>query len=803
MVTALLLRRFFAARAVTGGEDLFVNVKIPEIVPGRAITSESPGRLGRGRFSRGGIGRAVLGCLAFAALIAPPAARPEDGYDLWLRYVPVEGPRLAEYREAAAQLVMGADPSPTLSAARAELARGLTGLLGIRLAVVRHVTASGAIVLGTPSSSPEIARMHLDLHRLGAEGYLIRSIRIGGRRATLIAGQTDLGALYGTFHFLRLLETHEPIDPLAVESRPRIERRVLDHWDNLDESVERGYAGASLWNWQLLPGTLDPRYTDYARACASIGINGTVLTNVNSSADVLAPLYLTKVAALARVLRPYGIRVYLSARFSAPIELGGLSSADPLDPAVRAWWRAKVDEIYRYIPDFGGLLVKANSEGQPGPQDYGRTHADGANMLADVLAPHGGIVMWRAFVYANRPGEDRAKQAYDEFAPLDGRFRPNVLLQVKNGPVDFQPREPFHPLFGAMPRTQVSLELQITKEYLGFATHLVYLGPLYEEVLRADTYARGPGSTVAKVIDGSLFADRLTGIAGVANIGADRNWCGSIFNQANWYVFGRLAWDPDLSTASIAEEWVRMTFTNDARFVTPVVAMMMGSREAAVDYMTPLGLAHLMARDSHYGPGPWVTGGPRSDQTATYFHRADAAGIGFDRTATGSDAVAQYAPPVAHRFADLATCPETLLLWFHHVAWDHRMRSGRTLWDELVLHYTRGVEYVAGMRRTWSRLAQYVDPPRYAAVAAFLGIQEREARWWRDACIAYFQTFSKRPLPAGVAPPRHTLAEYEAVCYPYAAGMGHRPVCELPREPTPGAGGSVPIPDPPDSSGGR
>ncbi|MGH8261197.1 MAG: alpha-glucuronidase, partial [Steroidobacteraceae bacterium] len=404
--------------------------------------------------------------------------------------------------------------------------------------------------------------------------------------------------------------------------------------------------------------------------------------------------------------------------------LGGLKTADPLDPAVRAWWRAEVDEIYRHIPDFGGFLVKASSEGQPGPQDYGRSHADGANMLADALAPHGGIVMWRAFVYSNHPGQDRVKQAYDEFKPLDGRFHANVLLQVKSGPLDFQPREPFHPLFGAMPHTRVSLELQITKEYLGFATHLVYLGPLYEETLRSDTYAKGPGSTVAKVIDGSLFGDRLTGIAGVANIGSDRNWCGSIFDQANWYVFGRLAWDPTLSSRAIAQDWVRMTFTNDPRLVTPVVAMMMGSREAAVDYMTPLGLAHQMAPGSHYGPAPWDHSSSRADWTPVYYNRADTQGIGFDRTATGSDAVAQYAPPVARRFADPATCPESLLLWFHHVAWDHRMRSGRTLWDALVLHYTAGVRYVAGMRHTWSGLSAYVDPQRYAHVATFLAIQE-------------------------------------------------------------------------------
>ena len=745
-----------------------------EILPGRRRTSERHAR------------RAWLAAALVAAAALCPAVRAEDGYDLWLRYVPVEGTQRGEYRTAATELVMGDGASATLRAARAEFLRGLEGMLGATPPQSDRVTRDGAIVIGTAASSPVIARMRLGLDRLGPEGYRVQSATIDGHAVTLIAGSTDIGALYGTFAFLRLMQTRRPLGHLDIESHPRIERRVLDHWDNLDETVERGYAGESLWNWQQLPAEIDPRYTDYARACASIGINGSVLTNVNASADVLSPLYLAKIAALARVLRPYGIRVYLSARFSAPMELGGLPTADPLDPRVRAWWRAKIDEIYEFIPDFGGFLVKANSEGQPGPQDYGRTHADGANLLADALAPHGGIVMWRAFVYANRPGEDRAKQAYEEFEPLDGTFRPNVLLQVKNGPIDFQPREPFHPLFGAMAHTQVSLELQITKEYLGFATHLVYLGPLFEETLRSDTYARGPGSTVAKVIDGSLFHDRLTGIAGVANIGSDRNWCGSIFDQANWYVFGRLAWDPDRSARAIAEEWVRMTFTNDPGFVTPVVAMMMGSREAAVDFMTPLGLHHQMARDSHYGPGPWVTGGKRADWTATYFNQADAKGIGFDRTKTGSDAVGQYAPAVANRFADLASCPETLLLWFHHLPWDYRMRSGRTLWDELALHYTAGVTYVAGMRRTWSRLAAYVDPQRFAHVATFLGIQQREAEWWRDASIAYFQTFSPGPLPAGVRPPPHTLREYEAICFPYAPGRPDEPpACTLARPPVP------------------
>ncbi|MDR6843204.1 alpha-glucuronidase family glycosyl hydrolase [Pseudoxanthomonas sacheonensis] len=705
------------------------------------------------------------------AMACAPAAHAEDGYDLWLRYPPTESARATAYRAQVSQL-LAADATPTQAATRAELLRGLRGLLGVTPVPANTVTQAGAVVVGTPSSSPTIARLRLDTRRLGPEGYLIRSVAIDGHAVTVIAADADAGALYGAFHFLRLLQTGQPIAKLDLRDTPRVKLRLLDHWDDLDGHVERGYAGASIWDWHKLPDYLDPRYTDYARANASLGINGTVLNNVNSNALSLTPAYLEKAAALAGVFRPYGIRVFLSARFSAPMEIGGLKTADPLDPAVKRWWRDKADEIYRVIPDFGGFLVKANSEGQPGPQDYGRSHADGANLLADALAPHGGTVMWRAFVYSHEEPDDRAKQAYTEFVPLDGKFRGNVLVQVKNGAIDFQPREPFHPLFGAMPKTPLMMEFQITKEYLGFATHLVYLGPLYEETLKADTHAKGKDSTVAKVIDGSLDGHALTGMAGVANIGAGRNWSGSHFDQANWYVYGRLAWNPTLSSRAIAEEWVRMTFSNEEGVVAPVVDMMMGSREAAVDYMTPLGLHHLMGRSHHYGPGPWVEGGPRADWTSVYYHRANREGIGFDRTAHGSNAVAQYSPYLAREFGDLQRVPEEFLLWFHHLPWDYRTRSGRPLWDELVHRYTSGVDYVRGMRSTWSGLEGKVDAERHAQVAAFLGIQEKEAQWWRDASIAYFQTLSGRPLPAGEAAPAHTLEYYQSLEFPYAPGSG-------------------------------
>ncbi|MDG2524284.1 alpha-glucuronidase family glycosyl hydrolase [Stenotrophomonas sp. HITSZ_GD] len=701
------------------------------------------------------------------AVSAMGHAHAEDGYDLWLRYGPLPAAQ-AEGIRAQWEVVVAPRDTEVQRSAREELLRGLAGLLGHAPPEAATPQGSGALVVGTPASSPLVAQLRLPLRGLGREGYVIERVEHAGRALTVIAAPDDIGTLYGVFHLLRLLQTGQDVSALAVREQPRLQLRVLDHWDNLDRSVERGYAGESIWDWHKLPGWLDPRYTDYARANASIGLNGAVLNNVNASAQSLAPAYLEKAAALAGVLRPWGIRVYLSARFSAPIELGGLDTADPRDPRVRRWWAAKADEIYRLIPDFGGFLVKANSEGQPGPQDYGRSHAEGANLLADALRPHGGVVMWRAFVYSHAQPDDRAKQAYDEFVPLDGRFADNVLLQVKNGPIDFQPREPFHPLFGAMPKTPLMMEFQITKEYLGFATHLAYLGTLYEETLQSDTQRPGPGHPVAQVIEGHGHA--LSGMAGVANLGSDRNWCGSIFDQANWYAFGRLAWNPRQSARVIAQDWVGMTFSSDPAFLAPVVAMMMASREAVVDYMTPLGLHHLMGRGHHYGPAPWDAGSERPDWDPVYYHRADAQGIGFARGRSGSNAVAQYAPALARQFDDPRRVPERELLWFHHVPWDYRMASGRTLWDELVLHYARGVDQVAAMRATWAGLSPYVDAQRYRQVASFLAIQQQEAQWWRDASIAYWQSINGLPLPVGQAPPPHSLSYYQSLKFPFAPG---------------------------------
>jgi alpha-glucuronidase len=705
----------------------------------------------------------IIGILVYCSLQA------EDGYRLWLRYNTIDNVTLLQqYRQQVTSINCPFD-NPVLGSAIDELETGLSRLLGKKIAS-QMVFGNGAVMLGLPSHLSFIRSLVGDtaLARLGDEGYIIRSIRRDGKNVTLITGNKEAGILYGVFHFLRLLQTQQPIQALNISSTPKIKLRLLNHWDNLNRTVERGYAGGSIWDWQRLPGYTDQRYIDYARANASIGINGTVLTNVNANAMALTDTWLKKVAKLAEVFRQYNIKVYLTARFSAPVEIGNLKTADPLNEEVRKWWKDKADEIYRLIPDFGGFLVKANSEGQPGPQNYQRTHADGANMMADAVAPHGGIIMWRAFVYSNEQPEDRFKQAYNEFKPLDGQFRKNVLVQVKNGPIDFQPREPFHPLFGAMPQTPLMMEYQLTQEYLGFATHLVYLAPLFKEVLNADTHTKSGASPVAQIIDGTATSQSLTGMAGVANIGSDINWTGHPFGQANWYTLGRLAWDHTLSSATIANEWIRQTFTNKKPFIDTVQQLMLASREIMVNYMTPLGLHHIMGYGHHYGPAPWYNKASRADWNPVYFHKADSVGIGFNRTATGSNALAQYQPAVRQQFENIATCPEDLLLWFHHVPWDHKMRSGKTLWETLCQKYYTGVDSVRWMQRSWDRMKNYIDDERFKQVKQLLAIQEQEAVWWRNACLLYFQTFSNKPIPAGYEKPDHTLAYYQALSFPYA-----------------------------------
>ena len=539
---------------------------------------------------------------------------------------------------------------------------------------------------------------------LPAEGFHIYDA--GGARH--IDAGSEAGLRYGVYALQRAEALGQAGPGMDVQEKPFYDLRLLNHWDNLDDTVERGYAGLSMWEWTA-PEIPEARIRHYGELCASIGLNGAVLNNVNSNPLMLDAEHIARVAKIADILREYGIKTYVSIKWTSPISLDGLKSGDPLDPKVRQWWKDKADEIYAAIPDFGGFLVKANSEGQAGPQDYGRTHADGANMLAEALAPHGGIVMWRAFVYSPT-SPDRANQAVEEFLPLDGQFADNVIVQIKNGPVDFQPREPFSPLFGKLHDTKMMMEFQITQEYLGFSNHLAYLGTMWEECLDADTYRDGPGSTVAKMV---------TAIAGVANTGQDANFCGYVFAQANWYAFGRLAWNPELSAEEIADEWVRQTFLKpdgmsqkafDKKFVAPVRDILMASREAVVDYEMPLGLHHLFG-GTHYGPAPWDRLG-RPDWTPAYYHQADSAGIGFDRTQDGSDNVHQYNEPLTSTYASLETCPEDLLL------------------------------------------KPYVSPALWEETDRKLTIQANDGRWWRDANVGYFQTFSGRPVPEDVEPLR-------------------------------------------------
>lgn len=711
--------------------------------------------------------------IIIALLFLITIVKAEDGYRLWLRYDKILDQQLLASYQSKIKAFYMEENSPIFTAAEDELRIGLNDLLGKRITKVSDVNKHGIVIAASSKSKiiNDITSLSNKLKKITGDGFYIITTKLKGKNCIVITAESEIGVLYGVFHFLKMLKTGEIITKIDFESSPKIKLRLLNHWDNLNRFVERGYAGFSIWDWHRLPDYTDPRYKNYARANASIGINGTVLTNVNSNAFVLTPVYLLKVAALANIFRPYGIKVYLTARFSAPIEIGNLKTADPLNEEVKFWWKSKAEEIYKLIPDFGGFLVKANSEGQPGPQNYGRNHSDGANMLADAVKPFGGVVMWRAFVYDNNVPEDRAKQAYNEFKPLDGKFRDNVLVQVKNGAIDFQPREPFHPLFGAMPKTPLMMEFQVTQEYLGQGTHLVYLAPLFKECLEADTYSKGSGSTVAKVIDGKLDNHALTGIAGVANTGTDRNWTGHLFGQANWYAFGRVAWNHELTSEQIADEWIRMTFSNDMDVINPIKKMMMASRENTVNYMTPLGLHHIMGWDHHYGPAPWIKDKPRADWTSVYYHRADSIGVGFNRTGSGSRATEQYSPEVAKQFSFLESCPEKYLLWFHHVAWNYKTKSGRKLWNELVYRYYSGAEGVREMIRIWNSLEHKIDKERFEHVKMLLGIQEKEAVWWRNACLLYFQTFSKIPIPNNLEQPDKSLDYYMNLNFRYAPGI--------------------------------
>jgi len=698
--------------------------------------------------------------VTFFIFIVACSVFSETGYSLWLRYVAMSDSVLRnQYRACASQIVIQGNTA-ILTAAKNELKRGCDSLLNQNTPSSTSVTVNGAIVAGTPSTSSIISGLGLTLDA-NKESYRILTMTMSGHSVIVIASQGETGVLYGVFHLLRLLQTNRSVTVLDISEKPKIKRRLLNHWANLDGSVERGYAGNSLWNWAQLPGTLSPRYQDYARACASIGINGTVLNNVNNTnnGQILSTTYISKISALAGVFRPYGIKVYLSAYFDAPQAIGGLSTYDPLNAQVIAWWASKANEIYDSIPDFGGFLVKAGSEGQPGPGTYSRTHAQGANCLAAALAPHGGVCIWRSFVYDAAIDADRMKRAYKEFMPLDGQFNYNVIVQSKNGPFDFQPREPVHPLFGALQHTNLGMEFEITLEYLGQGIQLVYMGPYWKEQFDFDTYAKGTGSTVGKVVDGTVYADTETCVAGVANTGDSINWCGHDFHQANWFAFGRLAWNHDLSPDSIANDWARMTWGNSSTVVNTVTAMMAGSREACVNYMMPLGIVGIFDHNTHYGPDPsWNGDATHTDWNSVYWHKADAAGLGYDRTtATGSDFTSQYFPTVRDRYNSLSTTPDEYLCAFHHVSWSYVIPStGRTFWNELCYRYCIGCQYVTALRAQWSSLNAQVDAARYNHVSAKLATHESDANTWRTTCLNYFKTFSTMTIPActqvGVAP---------------------------------------------------
>ncbi|MEO5944496.1 MAG: alpha-glucuronidase [Ferruginibacter sp.] len=674
-------------------------------------------------------------CCLFIVMVSVLQLSAEDGHGLWLRN-----------KKALPVTVICAKNSATLNIAKQELQQGWQGDAGAKITLIikkdKNITTDGFKI--SPSG---------------------------------IQANTELGVLYGVYEMLRRQQTGEIIKEEI--SNPSYTNRMLNHWDNLDGSIERGYAGNSIFWRKNDPFTVTESdkklWQEYARANASIGINGSVLDNVNSNPLILNADYLLRTKAIAEVLRPYGVKVYLAVKFSSPALVGKLKTSDPLNAEVIKWWNDKVKEIYKLIPDFGGFLIKASSEGQPGPQDFGRTHADGANMLADAVKPFGGVIMWRAFVYSPND-KDRAKQAYNEFVPFDGQFRDNVIIQVKNGPIDFMPREPFSPLLGALKKTPVMAEFQITQEYLGHSTHLVFLSPMWQECLQSDTYQFGAGSTVARCTDGSLKSQKYSAIAGVSNIGLDTNWCGHDFAQANWYAFGRLAWNNNVKSDQIADEWLKLTFYDAlsssaeknisldysnpwvTKFLGPVKKMMLESREAAVNYMMPLGLHHIMSANGHYGPGPWwAPPRVRADWTPPYYHQVDSTGIGFNRTKTGSDAVEQYHEPLSSLLNNPETCPDGFLLWFHHLPWDFKMKSGKTLWDEMCYHYDKGVKEVREFQKVWDEAAPYVDSSRFYEVQRKLRSQSKNAVLWKDACLLYFQQFSKMPIPYDIERPIHSL----------------------------------------------
>ena len=645
----------------------------------------------------------------------------DNGHELWLKQITGQ----------KAEVTVKTQSSPSIDVASQELKDGWKG---------------GAVTLSKIASDDT-----------ASESFMIE---IKGGKPT-IAAKSDMGLLYGAYHLLRLQNTGANVQDTILAEAPCFDLRILNHWDNLDASCERGYAGKSIF-WDEYDNQ-PQRIKEYARANASIGINATVIDNVNASVKILNTDYLQKIKGFADIMRPYGVKIYLAVNFASPVLKSHLrydkdakktrkdllDTADPLDPRVQEWWANKCNEIYSLIPDFGGFLVKANSEGQPGPNDYNRTHAEGANMLARALKPHNGIVMWRSFVYAaNDP--DRAKLAYAEFKPFEGQFDDNVIIQIKNGPVDFQPREPHTSLFGAMPKTKQMVEFQITQEYLGHSNHVAYLGTMWEEFY------------------GYVKPSTLVAASGVANIGMDENWCGNVMAQSNWYVFGRQSWNPAIPAEVIAREWTKQTLApKTVASENAIVDIMMRSREAIVDYMMPMGLHHQFADNHHYGPGAWISHkNVRLDWQPPYYHKADAEGLGFNRTTTGTDNVSQYAADYAQLVNNIETCPEKFLLWFHHVPWNYPV-AGEPMWDRLCHHYQNGVNEVRAMQAQWNSVKNDIDSEIFDAIAYKLSVQLKDAIWWKDGMLDYFQTWSKMPYPADVEPSQHNLEDLKKVLLPY------------------------------------
>lgn len=690
--------------------------------------------------------RFLLLLLCATAALGRLAAAPadEDGYELWLRYrLEADAARRTEYAQYAGAIVA---PERTIcQSARAELARAWQGVVG------DQTPGRGRVVIGLHGDHPAIAALvgEKRLKELGPEGFVLRAGEWNGAPVLVVAGGGDRGVLYGAFALARELQLGHPLGSLDLGDAPKIARRYANHWDNpvrtagfRDESIERGYAGESFFKWDELPERIDPRLHDWARLLAAMGINGVVINNVNTAKRglegwrLLTPEYLPKLAAMAGVLRPFGVRLFVSVNFFSPVLIDRRPSADPMDPAVRAWWRTKADEIYARIPDFGGFLVKADSEGEPGPMKYGRTHADGANMIAAALAPHGGELHWRAFVYDRSTG-DRVTQAYATFAPLDGQFAKNAFVQIKNGPLDFQVREPVSSLLGAMPHTNQLLELQITQEYTGQDKHLCFLAPMWSEVLDFDTHARGAGSSVARLIADRLNPGTENGVVGVMNTGDSRNWTGHPLAQANTFAFGRLAWNPATPPERIAAEWSSLTFGRDEKVQRVVAELLLASWRAFEDYTAPLGLGHLTRRGDHFHPDP---------KSRVDYHGGDRQGVGTDRTvATGTSYAGQYFEPWRSRYESVAETPEDLLLFFHHVPYTHRLRNGQTLIQEIYDRHFAGLERARGFVRAWESLRGRIDDARYAEVRARLVAQVRYAEAWVRSINGYFAELSGIP----------------------------------------------------------